>query len=108
VSAKALRKEIEIIERALNTAPKVKPSYYRLDYGTMTDKERFIVEGAKEAHEEIWKRAMKEQNVTRRFNVDWSKAECTEDEAALMDAFNVIFQRHAVSRVEYSRRYPIH
>jgi len=109
MSKRRIEREIEIVRRALGPIePKIKPNYYRLDYDTMTEQEKFIVKGAMEAQDEVWERAKKEQNVNSIAHLNMNKIQLTTDEVTLFKAFDILFQRHAISPNEYSARHPIH
>jgi len=106
----SMQKTLTMLERVFLPEPELerKPGYYCLDYGTMTQQEKDIMEKAKNFIEDMAKEYMKKQNVKRRFDIDYSKVKITEEQHALLMMYDSLFQTHAVSRKEYSRRYPIH
>jgi len=106
MSAKALRKEIAVIERALNVEDKEPKD--RLDLEAMTDRERFIVKGAMDLTRAAMRRAMKEQNVKSLGDVDINKVFISEEDQPVFEAYAIIERKYAVTRKEYSRRHPIH
>ncbi|MCK4481682.1 hypothetical protein KAU55_00535 [Candidatus Bathyarchaeota archaeon] len=105
-----MKRTLTMLERVFLPEPELerKPGYYRLDYGTMTQPEKDTVKEALEQNEQISLEAMKEQKVTRRFDVDYSNVKITQDQHSLLVMADAVFQKHAVSPKEYSRRYPIH
>jgi hypothetical protein len=109
MSKNRIEREIEMVRRALETRePEIKPGYYRLDEDTMTKQEKRLVKGALDSYLNVVERSKKAQNVKLVGELDWSKITLTDDEITLHKAFNIIFQKHAVSPKEYSARHPIH
>lgn len=106
MSASKLRRDIEIVQKALNVDPKEPKT--RLDMEAMTDKERFIVKGAMGVTREAMRRAMKEQKVKTLGDVDISKLLVSDEDEPIIEAFQIIWRRHAVTDREYNRRHPIH